>query len=291
LRVLVTAARGMVGRAVSEHCGLTGDVVLGYDHASLDIGAAERVLQVVRHERPDVVFNCAAWTDVDGCESNRERAFTVNANGPENLARACSEINATLVTISTDYVFDGEKEGFYTQRDQPRPQSVYADSKLHGERLAQAANGGTIIVRTGYVFGRGGTNFLSTVLERARRGEKLKAISDAYGTPTYAHDLAIRLRELAQLNLPGIYHVVNGGGGASFEDFTREAIHIAGVGGVEIESISMASLRRPAPRPRNSRLRCLFSEAIGLEPLREWRDALRDFVSRQNQINVAEATR
>ncbi|MFN2493354.1 MAG: dTDP-4-dehydrorhamnose reductase [Pyrinomonadaceae bacterium] len=289
LRVLITGSRGMVGRAVSEYCDSRGDSVIAYDHASLDIGDADRVMAVVRSDKPDVLFNCAAWTDVDGCESDHERAFSVNAIGPETLARAANETNATLVTISTDYVFDGEKDGFYTQRDQPRPQSVYAISKLDGERRSQATNARTIVIRTGYVFGSDGTNFLSTVVARARRGEKLKAISDSYGTPTYAVDLARRSRQLAEMNLPGIYHVVNSGAGTSFEEFTREAIRITGVGGVEVEGISMASLKRPASRPRNSRLRCLLSDAIGLEPLRDWRDGVRDFVAHQNQI-LAEAT-
>ena len=120
------------------------------------------------------------------------------------------------------------------------------------------------------------------MVERARRGERLRAISDAYGTPTYAPDLAARLRELAALDLPGVYHVVNAGDGTSFEGFARAAVEVTGAEGVEIESVSMDSLHRPAPRPRNSRLRCLLSEAIGLRPLRDWRDALREFAN-QNE--------
>ena len=136
----------------------------------------DRVRQTLQKDRPDAVVNCAAWTDVDGCESDQERAFAANAQGPENLANASREIGAVLVTISTDYVFDGRKQGFYTQRDNPNPESVYAASKLEGERRAQLADARTIVVRTGFVFAKGGTNFLSTIIERARRGEKLKAI-------------------------------------------------------------------------------------------------------------------
>ena len=135
--------------------------------------------------------------------SNPERAQNVNARGPELLALACRRLGALFITISTDYVFDGEKDGFYTQRDQPNPQSVYAVSKLEGERRAQIAWARTIVVRTGYIFGSGGTNFLSSVVERARRGERLQAINDSFGTPTYAPDLAQQLRRLAQLDLPG----------------------------------------------------------------------------------------
>ena len=288
MRVLVTGAGGLVGRAVSQFCKSSGDLVLSYDHCGLDIGDPEGVLQTLQNDKPDVVINCAAWTDVDGCELNEERAFEANARGPENLARASREIDAVLVTISTDYVFDGKKSGFYTQRDQPHPESIYAKSKLEGERRAQLAYARTTVVRTGFVFGQGGNNFLSTIVERARQGERLTAISDAYGTPTYAVDLAGRLRELCERDLPGIYHVVNGGEGASFEDFTRQAIRMAGCTGVEVEVVSMDSLKRPAPRPRNSRLRCLLSEAIGLEELRDWRSSLSDFVKRHYLSNAAE---
>lgn len=287
MKVLVTGAGGMVGRAVVDYCRSSGDVVVAHDHTSLDITQADPVMRTLKNDKPDVVINCAAWTDVDGCESNEERAFAANACGPENLARASSEIDAVFVTISTDYVFDGEKEGFYTQRDQPKPLSVYALSKLEGERRAQNAYARTIVARTGFVFGSGGVNFLSTIVERARKGEKLKAISDAYGTPTYARDLAARLRELGELDLPGIYHVVNAGDGVSFEEFAREAIRIAGCEGVDVEGISMASLNRPASRPRNSRLRCLLSEAIRIAPLPDWRHSLRDFVDQKYQSSCA----
>ncbi|MEP6719179.1 MAG: dTDP-4-dehydrorhamnose reductase [bacterium] len=278
--MLVTGGGGMVGRAVSEHCRSIGDEVFSYDHQSLDISAADRVVETLRRDRPDAVVNCAAWTDVDGCELDPERAFNANARGPENLALASRELNARLVTISTDYVFAGEKEGFYTQRDQPNPQSIYGVSKLEGERRAQLAQARTIVVRTGFIFGPGGNNFLSTVVDRARRGEKLKAIGDAYGTPTYSIDLAMRLRELVQLDLPGIFHVVNAGDGVSYEVFARAALDAGGFSSANLTTVATSSLQRPAPRPRNSRLRCLLSEAIGLSPLPFWKDSLTAFVAK-----------
>jgi dTDP-4-dehydrorhamnose reductase len=287
LKVLVTGSRGMVGRAVSEYCGSIGDVVCAYDHARLDISDADRVSEIIQQDQPEVVINCAAWTDVDGCELNRDRSFEANAAGPENLALACREVNAGLITISTDYVFDGRKEGFYTQRDQPRPQSIYGLSKLEGERRAQLSYARSIVVRTGFIFGTGGTNFLSTIIARARRGEKLKAIRDAYGTPTYATDLAKRLRELAELDLPGIFHVVNAGEGASFEEFARVALDVSGYGLVGLETVEMSSLNRPAPRPRNSRLKCLLSEAVGLPRLPFWKDSLASFAALNAKSEVA----
>jgi len=277
----------MVGRAVVEYCRSSGDLVFSHDHPGLDIGDSNRVMQTLKKDKPDAVINCAAWTDVDGCELDKERALAANACGPENLANASREIGAVVVTVSTDYVFDGEKKGFYTQKDQPNPQSVYGASKLEGERRAQLAYARTIIVRTGFVFGPGGRNFLSTIVERARRGEKLTAIADAYGTPTYSRDLAVRLRELVQLDLPGTFHVVNAGDGVSYEEFARAALDLAGYSSTNLESVAANSLQRPAPRPRNSRLRCLLSEAIGLTPLPLWKDSLRDFVALDSRSELA----
>jgi dTDP-4-dehydrorhamnose reductase len=276
--VLVTGAGGMVGRAVVENCRLSDDLVFAYDHRNLDIADRERVTQTVETDKPDVIINCAAWTDVDGCERDKERAFAANAFGPENLATAGQSLDATLVTISTDYVFDGTKPGFYTQDDQPNPQSVYGKAKLEGEHRAIAADPRTVVVRTGFIFGPGGNNFLSTIVQRARRGEQIKAISDAFGTPTYALNLAPRLRELAAGKFSGVFHVTNEGDGVSYEEFAREALRLVGCVDIEVEPVAMDSLKRPAPRPKNSRLRCLYSEGLGLAPLPDWRDSLRDFV-------------
>ena len=288
MKVMVTGASGVVGRAVVSHCTTQGERVTALDHRGLDIADESKVDAAFDRECPDVVINCGAWTDVDACELDPERAQSVNAHGPELLALGCRRAGALLITISTDYVFDGEKDGFYTQRDQPNPQSVYAVSKLDGERRAQIAWARTIIVRSGYIFGAGGTNFLSSVVERARRGERLRAINDTFGTPTYAPDLARQLHRLAQLDLPGTYHVVNAGEGATFESFARSAFAIANLDPGLLESVSLSALRRPAPRPRNSRLRCLLSEAIRLDPLPYWEDALRHFATVGSSAGVAD---
>ena len=287
MKLLVTGSAGLVGRAVVEHCRAKGDSVLAYDHRGLDISDRDLVKQTLIRDQPDAVINCAAWTDVDGCETNRDRAFAANAAGPENLASVCREIDAALVTISTDYIFDGNKDDFYTQRDQPAPESIYGLSKLEGERRAQLAHARTIVVRSGFIFGPGGTNFLSTIIDRARRGEKLKAIGDVQGTPTYAPDLARRLRELAQRDLPGIYHVVNQSEGVSFEGFARAALDLSGYSATNLEAVEMSSLNRPAPRPRNSRLKCLLSPQIGLAELPFWRDSLQEFAALETHREAA----
>ncbi len=177
----------------------------------------------------------------------------------------------------------GLRYNFYTQRDDPNPQSVYAQSKLEGERRGQLAYARTIVVRSGFIFGPGGKNFLSTILDRARHGGPMKAIGNAYGTPTYSRHLAARLRELAQLDLPGIFHVVNAGDGVSYEEFARAALDSGGYEGVNLETIDGDSLNRPAPRPRNSRMKCLFSEAVGLPALPFWERALKEFVATSYQ--------
>jgi dTDP-4-dehydrorhamnose reductase len=277
LKVFVAGAAGMVGSAVCRHCETIGDQVITADHQSLDVAEADRVLTVITDSKPDVVINCAAWTDVDGCERDAARAYSANALGPQNLARASRLAGAGFITISTDYVFDGTKRGFYTQRDDPNPQSVYAAAKLEGERLAQDSYARTIVVRSGFIFGPGGKNFLSTVVGKLATGGSIKAISDSRGTPTYCLDLATRLRELAELDLPGIFHVVNDGEGASYEEYARKAVELAGKE-MRIESVTEESLRRPARRPLNSRLQCLFSAALGLDPLPPWQEALRHFL-------------
>ena len=270
----------MLGRAVCEHFQAAGDNVVGCDHGSLDISDDESVSRTLRSHDLDVVINCAAWTDVDGSELDQDRTYAANARGPENLARVCKEMRATLITISTDYVFDGTKDGFYTQRDTPNPESVYGQSKLEGERRAQAVGANTIVVRSGFIFDLGGKNFLSTIIERARRGQRLKAIGDSWGTPTYAPDLAKRIREFAVLDVPGIFHATNEGDGATYLEFTRAALSLAGCTNVEVENVSTDSLNRLAKRPKNSRLKCMISEFFGLSPLPFWKDSLGDFVSR-----------
>lgn len=269
----------MVGRAVVAHVAAEGGSVVGFDHAALDITDQAAIENIFAAERPGVVVNCAAWTNVDGCEFDQARAMAANAQGPELLAIGCRQVDALFITISTDYVFDGTKEGFYTQDDEPNPISVYGVSKLEGERRAQAAWARTIIIRSGYIFGAGGTNFLSTLVARARRGERLTVITDAVGTATYANDLAARIYDLARLDRPDVYHVVNSGDGVSFADFASCALEKAGLDDDLVQPVTLESLGRPAPRPHNSRLRCLVSDTLGLEPLPFWQDSLSQFIA------------
>jgi dTDP-4-dehydrorhamnose reductase len=278
MKILITGANGMVARAAIAHCTSIGDDVLSFTRQELDIADEEKVFEIFQKEKPAAVLNCAAFTDVDGSESQPEKCYAANSIGVENLALAAKEIGSAFVTISTDYVFDGVKKDFYTQRDTPNPQGVYAKSKLEGEIRARNAYARSIVVRSGWIFGRGGTNFLSVMHKLLAEGKSIKAISDSYGTPTFAENLAHRLRELVELDLPAVYHVTNSGEGTTFESFAREVCRLKGFDPGLLESVSMNSLKRPAPRPVDSRLACLFSEKFGLSPLPKWENALAGFL-------------
>ena len=219
MKILITGANGMVARAAAEHCRALGDDVAALARAEMDIADLGSVRRAMDEHRPDVVINCAAYTNVDGAESEPEKAAEANARGVVNLAVAARERDAGFVTISTDYVFGGEFDGFYTQRHQPNPLGVYAKTKRSGELAAMEAYARTIVVRTGWIYGRGGTNFLCVMDKLMAEGKTVKAIKDSYGTPTFADDLAVRLRELAELDMPAIFHVTNSGPGASYLGF------------------------------------------------------------------------
>jgi dTDP-4-dehydrorhamnose reductase len=278
MKILVTGANGMVARATIDYCRRIGDQVIALTRQQLDIADQQTVFNLFESEKPEAVINCAAYTDVDGAESNANACYKANSSGVENLALASKKIDAAFVTISTDYVFDGLKSDFYTQRDTPNPRGVYAESKLDGEIRARNAYARSVIVRSGWIYGAGGTNFLSVMHRLLAEGKTIKAISDSYGTPTYAVDLARRLRELAELDLPGVYHVTNSGNGTSYEGFARKVCEIRGFDLSSLESVSVNDLKRPAPRPVSSKLACLFSKKLGLAPLQNWEKALGEFL-------------
>jgi len=278
MKILITGANGMVAKATIDYCRSIGDEVVALTRQELDITDAEQVEATFLREKFEAVINCAAYTDVDGAETNQETCYRANAVAVENLALASRKIDAAFVTISTDYVFDGAKSDFYTQRDTPNPQGVYAQSKLEGEILARNAYARSIIVRSGWIYGAGGTNFLSVVDKLLAEGKRIKSISDSYGTPTFAKDLASRLRELAELDLPAVYHATNAGSGISYLGFAEKICEIKGFDRNLIESVSVNDLKRSAPRPVSSKLACLFAEKFGLPPLRNWEKALEEYL-------------
>ncbi len=283
MKILITGANGMVAKATAKYCRSIGDETVALTRQDLDIADKEQVFDLFRREKFDAAINCAAFTDVDGSETNPEKCYAANFFGVENLALASKEIDCAFVTISTDYVFDGAKTDFYTQRDTPNPQSVYAQSKLDGEIRARNAYSRSIIVRSGWIYGHGGTNFLSVMNKLLADGKTIKAIYDSFGTPTFADDLAKRLRELAALDLPCLFHVTNSGAGTSYAGFAEKVCQLKGLDTKLLEPASAQSLKRPAPRPASSKLACLFSEKFGLEPLPNWEDALAGFLGMRDK--------
>lgn len=261
----------MVARAAIGHCLAIGDTVTALTRQRLDISDRDAVIRMLQDVDPDVVLNCAAYTDVDGAESNAKAAYAANSAGPENLAIGCFNTGTRFVTISTDYVFDGSNTGFYTEDDEPNPRGIYGKSKLEGEERARVANADAVIVRSGWIFGSGGTNFLSVMGKILAEGKPVKAIRDSYGTPTYAADLARRLRELAKMDTPGIFHVTNSGEGTSYLGFAWEVCKIGGFDTGLLEPVSHRDLKRPAPRPVSSKL----GSIRGLDSLPKWEDGLR----------------
>ena len=278
----------MVAKAAANHCRAIGDEVTALTRQELDISDRIAVCETFEREKFDAVLNCAAYTDVDGAENNQDRCYAANAFGVENLAFAAKKIDCAFVTISTDYVFDGAKSGFYTQRDTPNPQGIYAKAKLEGEIRARNAYSRSIIVRSGWIYGASGTNFLSVIHKLLAEGKPIKVISDSYGTPTFADDLAKRLRELAELDLPCVFHVTNSGEGTSYKGFARRVCRIKGFDAKLLEAVSVKDLNRPAPRPVSSKLACLFSEKFGLSPLQNWEKALEEFLEGKSKMAKAD---
>lgn len=279
MKILITGANGMVAHSTIRHCRDIGDDVIELTRQELDISNRDAVFEAMTIYRPEAILNCAAYTDVDGAESNPEASRSANTLGPRYLAEAAKDGDARFVTISTDYVFDGANYGFYVETDAANPRGVYAQTKYEGELAAADANEDSVIVRSGWIYGHGGTNFLSVMHRLLAKGTKIKAISDAYGTPTFAHDLARRLRELAELNATGLFHVTNSGPGASYLGFAEKVCEIRGFDTALIEPVSNDNLKRPAPRPVSSKLASVRIEKLGLAPLPDWEAALAEFLA------------
>lgn len=279
MKILITGGNGMVARAAKRIFEFRGDEVVSVTKEDLDISSREDVRSVMNSVRPDAVVNCAAYTNVDGCESNEEICFAVNSIGVENLAIESREIGARFVTISTDYVFDGKSSGFYTEDDDPNPISIYGKSKLEGERRALASNDESIIVRSGWIYGHGGTNFLSVVAEKISRGESVPAISDSFGTPTFADDLCNTIRDLLGCDARGIFHIANSGDGTSYHGFAVEIAKNLHRSPESVSEVSEKQLSRPAPRPHSSKLKSKRLSDFGIVAPRDWKEALREYLN------------
>jgi dTDP-4-dehydrorhamnose reductase len=276
VRILVTGAGGQLGRELLVV--LASHEVHGRDHRALDITDRDAVVETVEQVRPSWVINAAAYNEVDAAEGARELAFAVNAAGPGYLAEAAAHVGAEMLHISTDYVFDGRKGAPYTELDRADPLSVYGRSKYEGELQVQSAHPSACVLRTAWLYGEYGNNFVKAILTAAERGGPLKVVADQVGSPTWTRHLAQAIGELIETPSRGLFHVANAGACSRFE-FARTIVR----GRVEVLPISAADAARPAPRPANSALVSSRWQASGLRPLPDWETALADFLANRRR--------
>jgi dTDP-4-dehydrorhamnose reductase len=272
MRVLVTGAGGQLGRDVVHAFG-DHDVV-GCDRAALDVSDRDAVLAATLTVQPDVIVHTAAWTAVDACEDDIDRAFAVNALGPRHVAEAARRCGAHLIHVSTDYVFDGTSPVPYREWDTTNPQSVYGKSKLAGEH---EVGPDATIVRTAWVCGTHGKNFVKTMLRFVDERDTWSVVNDQQGSPSFTPDLAGGIRRLAVDRRPGLFHLTNQGS-TTWYDLAREVLGLAGADPDRIQPISTAEYAAPAPRPANSVLENAAWKAAGLPLLPDYHDPLERFV-------------
>jgi dTDP-4-dehydrorhamnose reductase len=274
MRLLVTGAAGMLGHDVTAAAARAGHDVTPLSRRELDVRDAGAVRETVATTRPDAVLNCAAWTDVDGAEASEETATAINGTGAGNVAAAAAAAGAFCVQLSTDYVFDGAAASPYVESSPTGPIGAYGRSKLAGERaVAAAAPGGHAIVRSSWLFGEHGRNFVATMLRLASERDALTVVDDQVGCPTFTRHLATALIEIAERRLAGIRHVA-GAGECSWHDLAAAAFAATGAA-VELRRGRTADLGRPAPRPAYSVLR---SERPDTPVLPPWQDGLNAYL-------------
>jgi dTDP-4-dehydrorhamnose reductase len=281
VRLVVTGAGGQLGHDLVRVAAAAGDDVVGADHAALDVTDRDAVLGAITTWRPEVVVHAAAWTAVDACEGDPERAFTTNALAVRWVVEGCARVGAHLVHVSTDYVFDGTLERPYHEWDRPNPQSVYGASKRAGEIEALALGPDAAVVRTSWLCGAHGSNVVEKVLGAAGQSpDGLAFVDDQRGCPTFTADLAPLLRRLALDRRSGLHHVTNQGVVTWFE-FAREILAAGGHDPDLVRPITTAELDppRPATRPANSALDNAALRAAGIPLLRDFREPLAELIS------------
>lgn len=290
-KVLISGSSGMLGIDLCEELerdyGLYGvDKVKSHESrvkkfVECDITDAGSISAAVKEIGPDIVIHTAAMTDVDGCETDEDKAYKINAEGTKNIALACNGLDAVLIYISTDFVFDGRKKTPYKESDKTGPLGIYGDSKLKGEEAIKALSEKYFILRTSWLYGAHGKNFVDTIVAKAKTEKMLRVVDDQVGSPTYTKDLAVAIhRLLDKINLRhyGIYHVSNSGS-VSWYEYAKEILTLAG-SDVKVEPISSKELNRPAKRPAMSVLdNTKFQEYTGYK-MRGWAEALREYLKK-----------
>lgn len=288
MKILITGSSGMLGTSLCweladahEIVGLDVRKAQGSGLKELikcDITEESGVSRAICEIGPDLVIHTAAYTDVDGCESCPDRAYQINAVGSRNVALACRRSEAEGVYISTDFIFNGRKAQPYLEQDETSPINIYGKSKLEGERYFSSLLAKYVIVRSSWIFGHSGKNFVDTVLRLAGERGELKVVNDQVGSPTYSKDLARAIGNLIETSSYGIFHVSNAGN-CSWYEFSRTILEYAGIKGVTVKPISSGELNRQAKRPRMTILdNTRYIQTVG-KPLRPWPEALREYIS------------
>lgn len=276
MKILVLGSKGQLGTDLIEVLG-PSHVVRGVDIDDFDITSFSDCREIVAEFGPQAVVNAAAYTNVDGCETEKDLCFAVNAEGVRNIARVCSDRGVKVVHFSTDYVFDGTKGKPYVEEDLCNPINVYGQSKLQGEIYLKEHAEDYLLIRTAWLYGRTGKNFVKAILDKAKHEKKLRVVNDQVGSPTYSADLALAVRLLLEGNHAGVFNVTNRGR-CSWYEFAVRIVQYAQIPDVEIEAISSDMLRRQALRPAYSVLSCRKFIQETKKTTRYWQVALKDFV-------------
>ena len=275
MKILIVGSNGMLGHDLQKALKNNHELILTTSK-TLDITDEKQVMDVICENKPDIVINSAAYTDVDGCEENQDVAYAVNGQGVRNLALACKKIDCPLVHISTDYVFNGKNDKPWVEDDEIGPISIYGKSKRKGEEAILEILDKYFIVRTAWLYGINGKNFPKTMLELGKNHSEITVVYDEVGTPTYTPDLAYGISQLIESDLYGIYHLTNSGS-CSWCEFARYIFEVADMD-VNVIPVTASEFARPAPRPSYSVLENKNWVKNGFEPLRSYKEAIKEYI-------------
>lgn len=279
MKVLVTGANGQLGYDVVKELQKQNIECYGASRQDFDIVDFEATENFIKNYMPDAVIHCAAYTAVDKAEDEQGLCYLVNASATENIAEICKKINAKMLYISTDYVFDGTKDDFYEVDDKPNPINVYGKTKLLGEQAVQRILNKYFIVRISWVFGEHGNNFVKTMLRLGKERKEINVVADQYGSPTYTADLAALLVEMIKTDKYGIYHATNEGV-CTWAEFAEEIFKIAKLD-VKVNHITTAEYPTKAKRPLNSRLSKNSLKINSLKQLNNWQNVVKYFIENE----------
>jgi len=285
-KIVVTGCQGMLGRAVVSLFSLTSTEheIIPLTHADMDISNDQQVMKVLGKIKPQVIINCAAYTDVDGAEEEKQLPLAVNSRGVRNLALAATEYQIFICHFSTDYIFDGKKKESYREWEEPWPLNHYGMSKQGGEEMLASLWDGYVLIRTSWLYGPGGKNFVDTVRNKLEAGERLRVVDDQFGAPTYVGDLAATAIALVELRARGKFHYTNdAGNGVSWYELAREIATITGYDPELITPVKTDDIEQKAVRPAHSVLGLQKIKELLPSMVRSWKDALRSYLGQKRQ--------